>query len=127
MSLTDRGAQICLRALRGEVLSAQNFYLSLHLGQPSVGSNEVGSGGYARVQIPSGSWSVSGRVQTSTSAIIFPTPTEDWGTPLWAGVYDSVTGGNLIWESKLPSNVSPVKSGDPVSIGVGSLTMSIGV
>ena len=127
MGLTDFGARLCLQTLRGEAQEARRFFLSLHSGQPSSGSNEFGAGGYVRVEIPSDIWSVAGRTQTSTSGVVFATPTEDWGTPRWVGVYDSVAGGNLVWETALPTNISPVTSGDPVSIGRGSLTMSIGV
>ena len=126
MPLTNFGATLCLQTLRGEATEARDFYLSLHSGQPSVGQNEFGAGGYVRVAIPSTIWSVAGRTQTSNTGITFATPTEDWGTPRWVGVYDSITGGNLVWETELPSNVAPVLSGDPVSVGRGSLSMSIG-
>ena len=126
MPLTDFGARICLQVLRGEAADTHDFYLSLHSGKPSDGQNEFGAGGYVRVQILPTVWTVLGRTQTSNTGITFPTPTEDWGTPRWVGVYDAVTGGNLIWETELPPNVAAVSAGDPVSVGRGSLSMAIG-
>lgn len=75
---------------------------------------EPGSGGYARVAIPStlsgwgptqgdlstdASSGTSGRI-SNRAAIIFPSPTGDQGTAGWGELFDASSGGNLlIWRA----------------------------
>jgi hypothetical protein len=53
--------------------------------------------GYARVAIPTGTFdiAVNGRTQNK-AAIVFPAPTGDWGEIKSIGIYDALTGGNLL-------------------------------
>lgn len=82
-------------------LKPNNIYISLH--STTVGGNgsgtEFSGGGYSRVEYgPSNAqWKeLSGLTGLSNGKIQFPIPTANWGTPVSWGIWDAVTGGNLI-------------------------------
>lgn len=86
-----------------------NTYVALFTVAPTsragTGGTEVSGGAYARQAIASSAWnavSTSGSGLTSieqitqVNAITFPTATANWGTIVGMGLYDAVSGGNLL-------------------------------
>lgn len=97
----------------------------------SDGGTEVTGGSYARQAI---SWTVTGTgtAQAATSAALeWPTATADWGNVQWAGVYDSVSGGELVSFSVLTqsdfstANPKVVNTGDIFKISSGNLRIQL--
>jgi hypothetical protein len=70
---------------------------------PSGGGTEVAGNGYVRVAI---TFTAPSNGQCSNSAdVIFPVAiTADWGTVVAFGVYDAISGGNLLYFANLSSS-----------------------
>jgi len=105
-----------------------NLYFALFTAAPSDsgGGTEVSGGSYARVTMATAlaNWSgTQGAGSTSASsgtsgaasnniAITFPTPTANWGTITHFGIFDAVSGGNLLFHGALTVSKT-VNNGDP--------------
>lgn len=103
------------------------LYLALFTAAPSDagGGTEVAGGGYARVNLPpldtnwqatqggtSGNSSGTTGATANNVAVQFAAPTANWGTITHFGVFDALTGGNLlVWDALAASRT--VLSGDP--------------
>lgn len=86
--------------------------------------SEVGSGiGYARTLITSFNLAVNGS-SSNSSLVSFPTATYNWGTVTHFGIFDSLTGGNLLFHGPLTSP-KVVNAGDSFVFPVGNITISI--
>ena len=75
-----------------------NWYVGLLTATPSdsASGTEVSGGSYAR-QVCAFTITGTGTAEAkNTSAITFPTATADWGIIGWVGIYDSLTGVNLV-------------------------------
>ena len=116
-------------------------YLALLTAAPTDtgGGIEVAGGSYARVAIASSlaNWAgtqgaastvASSGVSGTTSnngAITFPAPTAAWGSVVAIGIYDAVTGGNLLIYATL-TIAKTVNNGDPApSFAAATLTFQI--
>ena len=101
-------------------------YVALYTAAPSDagGGTEVAGGGYARVQVgPSTStWTAtqggtagasSGTAGQTANAvdITFPVPSTTWGTVTHFGLFDAITGGNLLLWAALTASQA-VNNGD---------------
>lgn len=100
------------------------LFVGLH---HTLGENgeEVNAGGYSRASIPCSLSSWSGtqgpgtstpsfggtKLTTNNVAIQFPAPTEDWGSVVAIGIYDSDVGGNLLMYSAL-NDATNIQAGD---------------
>lgn len=104
--------------------SPSTVYLSLH----STANTDAAAGtelsftnGYGRNAITFGSAS-NGTIQ-NTSAVTFTTTGSDWTRAVSVGIYDSSTGGNMLyWSSIVPKTV---KSGKPVTFAIGDIKVTI--
>jgi len=114
------------------VISVLPAYLTLYFALFTVapgetgGGTEVTGGSYARVAVTcsltnfagtqsAGSTTASsgtGGTTSNNGAITFPTPTANWGSVVAIGVFDLVTGGNLINYGTL-TTPKTVNNGDP--------------
>lgn len=79
------------------------IYVGLFTAAPSDsgGGTEVSGGSYARVQVTQSdsNWAAPSGTPSSTSnanAVTFPSPTANWGTIGYFGIFDASSGGNLI-------------------------------
>lgn len=117
--------------LTGASAAAGTGPTSLHFGlltaapSDTGGGTEVTGGSYARVTIASSmtNWAgtqaaASTTASTGTSGttsnnipITFPAPTANWGSIGWFGVYDAVSGGNLLYWGPL-TTAKTVNNGD---------------
>jgi len=80
-------------------VSPTNLYLGLFLSDPEedASGTEASGGGYARTQV---AWNfLAGRVDAvgNSGLVTFPTATADWGVVTHWAVFDSVTGGNMLY------------------------------
>lgn len=128
--------------LRGQAFpTIANTYVALFTVTPAdaAGGTEVSGGNYARAQVASslanwaGTQSAGSTVAssgasglTSNNAIIsFLTPSAAWGTIVAIGVFDSLSGGNLLFYSALTANKT-INNGDPApTFPIGTLTLTI--
>ena len=74
------------------------WYVGLLTAAPSdsASGTEVSGGSYAR-QVCAFTITGTGVAEAkNTSAITFPTATADWGVAGYVGIYDALSGGNLV-------------------------------
>lgn len=118
--------------LRGTPYTAPaNVYVALFTAAPSDtgGGTECTGGSYARAAVATGigTWNATGGTDgttENTEAISFATPTASWGTVTSFGVFDAVTGGNLLFYATL-TVAKTINSGDTVSFAAGALSLQI--
>lgn len=99
--------------------SPSNIYVALFTTTPGLngsGGSEISTAGsgYARVAVPTNTGWTGPNASlewSNTNDIVFGVPTSSWGTIVSCGLYDALTGGNLL--SVSPMTVSKVvSSGD---------------
>lgn len=104
--------------------SPATVYVALFTSDPTdAGSGtEVSGGSYAR---QSASFAAPSNGASATNAdITFPTATGTWGTVGWIGIYDNVSGGNLLYHTALDSSKT-IETGDILKIASGNLTVTL--
>lgn len=114
-------------SLRGVAYSPPtNVYVGLMLDMDSPASGtEVSGGSYAREAVV---FSAPGDLKTASSgAITFTTATDAWGTPKYFAIFDSLTGGNMLYFAELDQeSIRPVESGDVFAIPSGRIVLDYG-
>ncbi len=104
-----------------------NVWVGLFTANPTdaAGGTEVAGGSYARVQVTSAltAWagtqaaastvasSGTGGTTSNNNPITFPAPTANWGVITGFGLFDAVTGGNLLIYGAITPNKT-VNNGD---------------
>lgn len=94
------------------------------------GGTEVSGGSYARVSVNplDANWAATsgGNGQTSNvSAIVFATPSANWGTITHFGIFDATTSGNLMIYAALTTSKT-VNNGDPApQFNASALTVTV--
>ena len=101
--LEDQILNITLRGQAWTTIPAP--YVALFTTDPTDAGTgtEVTGGAYARQAGTFDAPSTPGTTQNS-AVVQFPTATEDWGTVTHVGIYDAVTGGNLLYHGPLTSS-----------------------
>lgn len=116
------------------------LYIALFTAAPSDagGGTEVSGGGYARVNLApadanwagthgttSGNSSGTGGLTSNAAIITYPAPSAAWGTITHFGIFDAITGGNLlIWDALVTPRT--IASGDPApTFQVGNLSITV--
>jgi len=99
-------------------------YVGLFTAAPSDsgGGTEVSGGGYVRKAVTFGA--ASGGAIANTAEVDFGTTSAAWGTVTHFGIFDAESAGNLLaWDALTAEKT--IGSGDPVSIPVGDLDVSL--
>jgi len=111
------------------------WYVGLSTTTPSQGASanftEPVGNGYARVSaannstnwVPVASPPATGYTMQNNAALNFPSATGSWGTVTYFGIFDALSGGNLVGFGQLSAPQS-VASGVAPSFAVGALTVS---
>jgi len=104
------------------------LYFALSTTSPDISGSsftEPSSGAYARIGLVNNktNWSTaSSGTLTNSTAVTFAESTASWGTIVAVGMFDALTGGNLLWYDSLsPSRV--VASATTVLFAIGSITV----
>lgn len=109
-------------------LRSGTYYLALFLTDPTAAATgtEASGGGYARKIITFGDPSlVSGRQQvTNTAAVDYGVITADIGTVSYWGIFDSQSGGNLLWFGSFARGKN-VLNGDAITVEAGAITCNL--
>lgn len=113
------------------------LYVSLHSANPTdTGLNEISGNAYARAGLaPSVSnWKSTNGATTGASTgttgqtsnadlITFATPTGTWGSVTHFAIWDSLTGGNMLFYGALTISKT-INQGDTVSFATDALTVT---
>ena len=109
-------------------LRSGTYYLALFLTDPTAAATgtEASGGGYARKVITFDAPTlVSGRQQvTNTAAVGYGVITADIGTVSYWGVFDSQSGGNLLWFGSFARGKN-VLNGDAITVEAGAITCNL--
>lgn len=110
----------------GAFASPTSVYISLHVGALGTDTpgTEVTGGAYARVQMTGGFDPAVSGATANTGVITFPTATAVWGLVNAVGIWDTLSGGNLLFWGEFASDLQ-VDTGDTLSIAAGALDVSL--
>lgn len=104
------------------------YYLALFLTDPTASGTgtEASGGGYARKVISFDAPSlVAGKQQVkNTDAVDYGVITADIGTVSYWGIFDSQTGGNLLWFGSFARGKN-VLNGDAITVNAGAIVCNI--
>ena len=117
-------------ALVNAVLRGTNYtspsavYLALFTSDPTDAGTgtEVSGGAYARKAITFGA--PSDGVAVSSADVLFPVATASWGTITHIGIYDALTGGNLLFHGVL-TNSKTIAADDQLKIAAGDVSITL--
>ena len=109
------------------------IYVGLLVATPSDSATgtEVSGGAYVRKAV---AWTRSGTgtaQAVNSGTLTFPAATTDWGNVQWAGIYDALSGGNLMAYETLTktdfstANPKTVNTGDIFQIDAGNLKLQL--
>jgi hypothetical protein len=114
-------------------------YVGLHTGTTTDagGGTEVSGGAYARIQVgpADASWtntaggvgavnSGTGGLTDNAADITFVTASASWGIVTHVGIWDAVTGGNLLFHGALTASKT-VDNGDTFKFTLGDLDITL--
>lgn len=109
-------------------LRSGTYYLALFLTDPTASGTgtEASGGGYARKVISFDAPSlVAGKQQVkNTDAVDYGVITADIGTVSYWGIFDSQTGGNLLWFGSFARGKN-VLNGDAITVNAGAVVCNI--
>ena len=126
--------------LRGQAFTAPtSVFIALFTGAPSDagGGVEVAGGAYARIAVASSlaNWagtqapgstvasSGTGGTTSNNNAVTFAAPTANWGVVTHFGIFDALSGGNLLYQAALTTSKT-INNGDAApSFAAGALTI----
>lgn len=98
-------------------------YVALYTVAPTDtgGGTECSGTGYARQAV---GMTVSGDTASNTANVEFPTAGSSWGTLVAVGIFDAVSGGNLIAYGNLTTSKT-IDTGDVFRIPAGDLDVTM--
>lgn len=109
-------------------LRSGTYYLALFLTDPTASGTgtEASGGGYARKVISFDAPNlVAGKQQVkNTDAVDYGVITADIGTVSYWGIFDSQTGGNLLWFGSFARGKN-VLNGDAITVNAGAIVCNI--
>jgi hypothetical protein len=113
--------------LNGTAFTAVNDpYVSLHTADPTDAGTgaEVSGGAYARTAASFATASGTSGLVATDADVTFPTATASWGTVGWIALWDSASGGNMLYHTALDASKT-IDSGDIFKITSGNLTVEL--
>ena len=127
-AMSDYLEEALLKLLfKDTALSAPDIYVALHTADPldDASGTEVSGGSYARAATDSGDWdapvtSGNGKRVYNGEDISFPDATGSWGTVNYFAIWDSSSGGNMLFRALLNSTRYP-GNGDAVKFSAGDI------
>lgn len=95
-------------------------YVALFTSNPTDANTgvEVTGGGYTRKPIPFAKATSTTGTTSNNADVLFPAATASWGTITHIGLYDALTGGNLLWHGPLSAS-KVISATDEFKIGTG--------
>lgn len=112
----------------GSFSAPATVYIGLYTSAPTDagGGTEVSGGSYARAAVACNTTNfpttTNGSIANNT-LITFAQATASWGSVVAFGIFDALSGGNLLyWGTVSPAKT--VANGDTMSVAIGSLTIA---
>jgi len=104
------------------------LYVALYTSAPTDagGGTEVAGGAYARAAVTNNATNFPAAAagsKTNGTVITYAQASAAWGSIVAFGIFDALTGGNLIVHNLLPSP-KPTAINDTLSLPIGSLTLT---
>ena len=118
-----------LNTLRGRAYSTETLYLALFTSPASdvAPGAEIADPAYARQKITFGAvvQQDAGSAIQNSADLVFPVATQDWGAVTDFGVFDSLTGGNMLFYGQLTA-AKPIESNETLRFMAGQVTLKLG-
>lgn len=111
----------------GVFASPTNVYIGLFTASPSDvgGGTEVSGGAYARKTLTGGFNPAASGTTSNTADIVFVTSTGVWGSVTSLGIFDALSGGNLLFYGDFTGGPIQIDTGDTLTIPAGGLDVSL--
>lgn len=102
------------------------WYVALYTSAPSDsgGGTECSGGGYSRQSVTFDPASSPGGTTQNTGTVTFTASGSSWGTITHLGLFDSSTGGNLLWHGALTASKT-VDDGDILQFSAGNIDLAL--
>lgn len=112
----------------GDYARPATVYVALYTSAPTDagGGTEVSGGSYARAAVTNNATNfpaAASGLKTNGTAITFATASGAWGTATHFGVFDALSGGNLLFWGSLTAPRT-ITNGDTFSFGIGQLSFT---
>ena len=108
--------------------AAPTIYVGLSTADPlddNSGLAEPAGNGYARVETAAGDWNAAAAgVTDNANDIAFPEATGSWGSVTHFGLFDALSGGNLLAHGDL-TTPRAIESNDTATFAAGDLDVSL--
>jgi len=127
-ALSDHAEALLLDWLMttGTATRPTNWYVALYTAAPSDsgGGTEVSTGGYARQAVTFAAASSPGGTTSNTGAVSFTASGASYGTVSHIGIFDAVSGGNLLWHGAMTASKT-VDDGDTLEFSIGNIDLTL--
>ena len=102
------------------------WYVALYTAAPSDsgGGTEVSTGGYTRQSVTFGAASSPGGTTSNTNTVSFTASGASYGTVTHIGIFDNVSGGNLLWHGSMTASKT-VADGDTLEFSIGNIDLTL--
>jgi hypothetical protein len=102
------------------------WYLALYTAAPSDsgGGTEVSGAGYARKSVTFSAASSPGGTTSNSNAPSFTASGGNYGTVTHVGIFDAVSGGNLLWHGAMTASKT-VNDGDTLEFSIGNIDLTV--
>lgn len=102
------------------------WYVALYTAAPddTGGGTEVSTGGYARQSVTFSAASSPGGTTSNTNAVSFTASGAGYGTVSHIGIFDNVSGGNLLWHGSMTASKT-VADGDTLEFSIGNIDLTL--
>lgn len=111
--------------LRGTAYTAPaTVYLALFTADPTEAGTgtQVTGGAYARRAITFGA--PSDGAASNSAEVLFPVATANWGTITHIGIFDALTGGNMLYYGSLTTS-KVIQNSDQLKVNAGDITITL--
>jgi len=127
-ALSDYAEKLVLDWLMttGSATRPTDWYVALYTAAPSDsgGGTEVSGSGYAREAVTFAAASSPGGTTDNTTTVTFTASGGNWGAITHIGLFDAVSGGNLLWHGAMTASKT-VNDGDTLEFSIGNIDLSI--
>jgi len=127
-ALSDYAEKLLLDFLMttGTATRPTNWYVALYTAAPNDagGGTEVSGFGYARQSATFDAASSPSGTTSNNNDVVFTAVGGSWGTITHIGIFDAVTGGNLLWHGSIVVPKS-VADGDTLQFSIGNIDLTL--
>lgn len=102
------------------------WYVALYTAAPddTGGGTEVSTGGYARQSVTFDAASSPGGTTSNNNVVSFTASGAGYGTVSHIGIFDNVSGGNLLWHGSMTASKT-VADGDTLEFSIGNIDLTL--